>query len=456
MKLKYSKYKSSGVEWIDEIPSHWMVNRIGFVSTLFTGFPWKSELFDFNEGIKIVRGENVSEGFLRWGERTRYWKSKVEEDSIFYLKKGDIIISMDGSKVGKNFVLINENDLPLLLHQRMCRVRVNHDISESFICYFIGSEKFKYYIDITKTDPMIPHITQKDIFNFKFSLPPIQEQNQIVKYLDEKTTQIDNLISITEKKIETLKEKRTSLINTVVTKGLNPKVKFKESGVEWIGDIPEHWERTVVKRLVSIKLTDGPHTTPNFIDSGVPFISVESIKEDKIDFDYKRGYISVEDDLEYSKKSNPKRDDILLVKSGSTTGKVTIVDTDENFNIWSPLCLIRPKKEMILPMFMFYSMKSEFFQLSIQQSWSFGTQPNIGMGVIENLFLVIPTIKEQEEIVKYIQTMTNQIDDLISIEKRRIETIKEYRQSLISEVVTGKVRVCEEDPTKTKSKPVLI
>ncbi len=212
--------------------------------------------------------------------------------------------------------------------------------------------------------------------------------------------------------------------------------KYKFSGVEWIGEIPDHWDRTQVKRLVKIKLTDGPHTTPNFIDSGVPFISVESIKDDKIDFDYLRGYISKEDDIEFSKKSKPKRDDILLVKSGSTTGKVTIVETDIDFNIWSPLCLIRPRKETILPRFLFTSMKSDFFQLSIQQSWSFGTQPNIGMGVIENLFVVVPPIPEQEQIVKYLDEQTGGIDNLILITEQKIELLKENRTSTINRVIT--------------------
>jgi restriction endonuclease S subunit len=111
--------KDSGVEWIGEIPKHWVIKRIGFVSELLTGFPWKSDLFDFNEGLKIVRGENVSEGFLRWGERTRFWKQPVDENSNYFLSENDSVISMDGSKVGKNYVRIIQEDLPLLLHQRM-------------------------------------------------------------------------------------------------------------------------------------------------------------------------------------------------------------------------------------------------------------------------------------------------------------------------------------------------
>jgi type I restriction enzyme S subunit len=211
------KMKDSGVEWIGEIPECWLVTRIGFVSELLTGNPWKSDLFDFDDGLKIVRGENVSEGFFRWGDKTRYWKNEVVKGDTYLLKEGDIVISMDGSKVGKNYVLINQNDLPLLLHQRMCRVRCKDVCSSSFLNYFIGSQMFRYYIDITKTDPMIPHITQKDISNFILPLPSIDEQFEIIEYLDSKTKEIDNLVLLEQKKIDLLKEYRQSLISEVVT-----------------------------------------------------------------------------------------------------------------------------------------------------------------------------------------------------------------------------------------------
>ena len=124
---------------------------------------------------------------------------------------------MDGSKVGKNYVLITEQDLPILLHQRMCRVRVNSKVLDKFICAYVSSEMFRYYINISKTDPMIPHITQKDIFDFRFSLPPLSEQREIVKYIETQTIKIDSLMSIEQNRIDTLKEYRQSFISEVIT-----------------------------------------------------------------------------------------------------------------------------------------------------------------------------------------------------------------------------------------------
>ncbi len=222
---------------------------------------------------------------------------------------------------------------------------------------------------------------------------------------------------------------------------MNKYSSYKPSGVEWIGDIPKHWEFISIKHLVITKVTDGPHETPTFIDEGIPFLSVESVQDNKLDFNKKRGYISNELHQEYSKKCKPQRDDIFIVKSGSTTGKSTIVETDEEFNIWSPLCIIRSNKKKIIPRFTFSSIQSYYFRRFVELGWSFGTQPNIGMGVIENIKLVVPPLSEQLQIVEYLDTRTKEIDDLVSMEQNKIDLLKEYRQSLISEVITGKIDV---------------
>ena len=216
---------------------------------------------------------------------------------------------------------------------------------------------------------------------------------------------------------------------------------MKPSGVEWIGDVPEGWAAFSLKRLVSTKITDGPHETPEFVEYGVPFLSAESVKDNKIDFDLKRGHITKEQDIIYSNKCKPQKDDLFIVKSGSTTGKVAIVETNLDFNIWSPLALVRCNLKRAVPKFIFYSLISQYFQRQIQLFWSFGTQPNIGMGVIENLKVAVASVDEQKEIVFYLDQKTTQIDIAISGIQQEITLLQEYRQALIFETVTGKVDV---------------
>jgi type I restriction enzyme S subunit len=188
--------------------------------------------------------------------------------------------------------------------------------------------------------------------------------------------------------------------------------------------------------LVSIRITDGPHETPHFVDDGVPFLSAEAVKNNALDFKKKRGHIKRELHEIYSKKCLPKIDDVFMVKSGNTTGALAIVETEEEFNIWSPLSLIRANREKVLPRFVFYSMQSEFFQTSVQLSWSQGTQPNIGMGVIENLQIATAALSEQSTIINFLDHETAKIDTLIDRQQQLIKLLKEKRQAVISHAVT--------------------
>ena len=213
--------------------------------------------------------------------------------------------------------------------------------------------------------------------------------------------------------------------------------KYKPTGNELIGDIPEHWSIKRLKNLVSPKITDGPHETPELVDDddSVPFISAEAITEIGIDYNARGGNISLELDIIYSQKCKPKRNDIFIVKSGSTTGRIGYVETDMNFNIWSPLALVRSDKQTS-SRFLYYHLSSDSSQRQIQNTWSFGTQPNIGMGVIERLQIAIPPLPEQLIISSYLDEQTQKIDKLIANKKAQKEKLNELRQIEINNAVT--------------------
>ncbi|WP_417745553.1 restriction endonuclease subunit S [Rosistilla oblonga] len=211
---------------------------------------------------------------------------------------------------------------------------------------------------------------------------------------------------------------------------------YQQASCQWLDSIPQHWIECRIKQIVSTPVTDGPHETPKFEDDGVPFLSAESVKNLKLDFARKRGFISSELHRQYSKKYVPRRGDIYMVKSGATTGALAIVETDEEFNIWSPLAAIRCRKDICFDRFVFYAMQSEFFQRSIELSWSFGTQQNIGMGVIENLFIARPPLPEQKQIASFLDYETAKIDALIEKQQQLIALLGEKRQAVISHAVT--------------------
>jgi type I restriction enzyme S subunit len=209
---------------------------------------------------------------------------------------------------------------------------------------------------------------------------------------------------------------------------------YKDSGVEWVGNIPSHWKISRIKHIASTPVTDGPHETPDFYDVGIPFISAEAVSSGKINFDKMRGYISPKADKKYSKKYSPQLHDVYIVKSGATTGVVAIVETNLKFNIWSPLAAIRCKSSYD-PYFLFYFLRSFNFQQGVELNWTFGTQQNIGMNVIENLFVTKPST-EQSQIANFLDHETAKIDKLIEKQQQLIKLLEEKRQAVISHAVT--------------------
>ena len=211
---------------------------------------------------------------------------------------------------------------------------------------------------------------------------------------------------------------------------------MKESGIDWIGQIPEEWEVRPIKNIVETPVTDGPHETPVLYETGIPFLSAEAVKDGILDFNYKRGYISLRDHERFKKKVSPKKDDIFIVKSGATTGNVGIVTTDEIFDIWSPLALIRSTKTLAIQKYIYFYLLSTIFRAQVEFNWSFGTQQNIGMGVIERIKVILPPISEQERIVGILDKKTAQLDKVKTLLEEQIQKLKDYRASLIYETVT--------------------
>lgn len=211
--------------------------------------------------------------------------------------------------------------------------------------------------------------------------------------------------------------------------------RYRASGIDWLGAIPDHWAVAPLKRIVAIPITDGPHETPDFVAEGIPFVSAEAVSGGIVDFSKVRGFISEHDHHRYSQKYLPQRGDIFIVKSGATTGVSAIVETDREFNIWSPLAAVRCKLG-IHSKFLLYYVRSRNFLEAVTLFWSFGTQQNLGMGVLENLQVALPPLSEQAAIAAFLNRETAKIDALVEEQKRMIDLLKEKRQAVISHAVT--------------------
>ena len=286
--------------------------------------------------------------------------------------------------------------------------------------------------------------------NFPIVVPPLLEQQQIVSFLDTKTSLIDSLIEKTQRKIELLKEKRTSLINEVVTKGLNPNVEMKDSGVEWIGEIPSNWGCFEFKFVINL-LTDfesngsfkSVKENVKVLDDIGPvwYVRMTDLENNNIRND-KCKYCDF-DTYEFLHKTKLDGGELLITKRGEI-GKVYIFPNDSGISTLGPNSyLLKLDESEVSPNFLFYFYKSDFGQITLKLMDKSTTIGSIYKDDLKNSKVIIPPLSEQQQIVDYLDEYTQRIDKTISIEEKRIELLKEYRQSLISEVVTGKRKVVE-------------
>lgn len=321
----------------------------------------------------------------------------------------------------------------------MFYTKIKDFVYEKYLYYCALCFPFDYYV----TSTALPSMTQRDLGSQEIAVPPKKEQKAIADFIDKECAQIDSIAADLEKQIALLQQYKKSLITETVTKGLDKSAPMKDSGNSIIGSINCCYTTKKLKYIVETPITDGPHETPALVDDGIPFLSAESVKNGILDFEYKRGYISESDHKFFCKKIKPQKNDVFIVKSGATTGNVGIVTVDQEFSIWSPLALIRCDDKTVLQKFIYYCVSSNYFKHEIEQAWSYGTQQNIGMGVIENLTVVIPPIDEQKKIVHYLDDVLASMDEMIIDKTKQLEIIQQHKKSLIYEYVTGKKRVKE-------------
>lgn len=418
---KYDSYKDSGIEWIGEIPEHWESIKLKYVLSIQSG-----------KGI-------TNEQFVENGEFEIYGGNGILGKTDSYTNEGlDIIIGRVGALCGNIRLVdgkkwISDNAL-------LANTTQNH--------YFI--EKCLKVLDLNRlanknAQPLITGTMVKDQY---IGLPSLEEQTQIANYLDHKTNQIDTLISKKQQFITLLQEERIAEINQAVTKGLDPKVKMKNSGIEWLGEIPEHWQ---VKKLKNIFSTGKglTITKENLIDEGIPCVNYGEIHS-KFGFEldtkiHKLKCVGFEY-LDSDERSLIKFGDFVFADTSEDiagAGNFTYLKSNEKTFAGYHTVILKPL-EMIESRFFAFEFDSILFRTQIRQSVKGIKVFSITQSILKNVNVWIPPIMEQLQIINFLNIETDRIDTIISKTQQEIELLKEYKIALISEVVTGKVDVREE------------
>jgi len=397
---QYPKYKDSGIDWIGEIPEEWKISKIKFLAEYINGYAFKPT--DWSDwGLKIIRIQNLTNSDASFNR----YSSELEEK--YRIEKGDILFSWSASL---GIFVWDEQDA--WLNQHIFKViPYKSVIVKKF--YFYQAKWFTEILEKSVHGSTMQHLTKDNFGGFEVSLPSLSEQQSIANYLDRKTHQIDTLIEKKQKLIALLKEQRAAIINQAVTKGLNTNVKLKDSGIEWLGAIPEHWDVKKLKHVITIKSGEG--------------ITREDINEEGTYEVYGgNGFLGFTEDY------NVTNDTLIIGRVGAKCGNVHLVCGHK----WVTDNALIAKTNQNYRFLFFLLTSMRLNNLANQNA-----QPLITGTMIKYQIAALPSIDEQDKIVENVESETMRFDTLLRNNQRQIELLKEYRTALISEVVTGKIDV---------------
>jgi type I restriction enzyme S subunit len=428
----YPAYKDSGVPWLGDVPAHWVVQRGKW---LFRG---KKEINSNQRCTNVLsltlRGvvnndPDDPEGLVPKDYGTYQFFAK--DDLVFKLID---LENLRTSRVG----LVHEDGI---MSPAYVRFIPTHDGSQRFF--------FHQYFDLYQRGVfnqlgagVRATLGAKDLLEIPIALPPLREQAAIVRFLDHVDRRIRRYIRAKQKLIKLLEEQKQAIIHRAVTRGLDQNVRLKPSGVEWLGDVPEHWGLLPLKRACSL-LRDGTHLPPPRQAEGFPLLSVRNIMNGRLVRREDDSFISAAHFKELCRSFTPTRDDVLLAIVGATLGKAAIVPEMDPFQIQRSLAVFRPRENLLDSRFLAAFLEGPAFQRALWTTVAFSAQPGIYLSVLGAFRIPLPTLAEQQTIIKRLEGSTVAATQAIDRAQREIDLIREYRTRLIADVVTGKFDVCE-------------
>lgn len=428
---KYDRYKGSGEGWIGQIPAHWEVKKL---KHLFYEKKHTSNM-SLNSGA-ISFGKVVTKDDEKILEAT---KASYQE-----VLAGEFLINPLNLNYDLISLRIALSEIDVVVSAGYIVIKDKVSIDKSFFKYLLH----RYDVAYMKLlgSGVRQTISFNHIANSLLIYPPLKEQAQIANFLDQKTAQIDQAVAIKEKQIALLKERKQILIQNAVTQGLNPNAPMKDSGIDWIGEIPQGWSQpTKLKFIASLKGRQGWQglKAEEYKDEGPHVLSSAHFNDYKIHWEmcprvsYERYLMDVNIQLTIG--------DVLLMKDGANMGKLAYVDQMPGpACLNSHLLLFRPLENAFISKYLFFFMISDYFQDYVKINGTGATFLGISQESLGNFPICLPTIKEQKEIIEYIETQSQKIDQAITFQQQQIDKLKEYKTTLINSAVTGKIKITPE------------
>jgi type I restriction enzyme S subunit len=423
------EYKDSGIEWIGQIPKEWELATLKQIGKYINGYAFKPEDWT-DSGKPIIRIQDLTGSM---GSPNFY---NGELDSKYLVSKGDILVSWAATLDA--FIWEKEEGW---LNQHIFKALPSCDVNYQFFYWLIKLAMENMNND-NKHGIVMQHVTTKVFGNFLVSIPGIDEQQKIADYLDKVCGEVDEMVALQETMIEELKAYKQSVITEAVTKGINPNVPMRNSGIDWIGEIPEHWG---MQRLKTLGWTqNGISQSGDYFgeDYAYPFVSYsDAYKNYSLPYPSGRANSSEEDRLRYSLIEG----DVLFTRTSETIEEIgfasTCIETIPNSVYSGFLIRFRPTSDKLFKGFSKYYFRSQVHRAYFVKQMNIVTRASLGQDLLKNLVVLLPPFAEQRSIASYLDEKCSEIDSLIAIKQAKIEELKEYKKSVIYEYVTGKKEV---------------
>lgn len=429
---RYDSYRPSGIDWIGDIPQHWEVKRLRFVCEFRNGYTPSKANPDFwtNGTIPWCRMDDIRDTGRYLDEAKQYvTEEAVKGGGLF--EAGSFILATTAT-IGEHAMLIVDS----LANQRFTNLKIRKSLAQA-----LNKEFFFYYLyvidDFCKSSTRtatFPAMNMEDLRNFGVAIPPIEEQIKIVNYIDKKCGAIDKVIATHRRRVALLGELKQSIITQAVTRGLNPDATFRPSGINWIGDVPQHWETSPLK--YTGEFGNGLTFSPEDVcEDGIIVLRSQNIQDSKLDF---FDNLFVKDCPE---KLLVKPNDIIICsRNGSVNlvGKCAKVTSSIVATFGAFMMRYRPNINSSFAFYLFQSAYKEYRGL-----FATTTINQLTKDSINQMYVTIPPLSEQEAIAEYLDKKCATIDKSIAKAEREIELLTELKQSIISEAVTGKIKVTD-------------
>lgn len=442
------KMKPSGIAWIGDIPESWNTKRVKYVASLKGRIGWQGLTSDeyIDEGPYLITGIDFQNGCIDWSNCVHVSDKRWEEASEIQIRNGDLLITKDGT-VGK-VAIVSGLESKASLNSGVLLIRTGKEYDKRFLFWVLQSEEFWTWFRLKNAgNSTIIHLYQGDFAEFCYTFPHLSEQQAIADYLDAQCAKIDSIATDLEKQIELLQKYKKSLITETVTKGLDKSVPMKDSGIEWIGEIPCTWNAKKIKYICNLVRGGSPRPIDDFLSTDDNDVNWIRIGDTEKGVKYINSTLLKVTPLGASRSRFVFPGTLLLTNSMSFGQPYILNIAGCIHDGW----LAFSDYKNVEKEYLYYALMADYSIKQFEWAAIGAVVENLSVDKVGNSYIAVPPLSMQTRIVTFLDKQLQQIDNVIEAKQTQLETIIAHKKSLIYEYVTGKKRVKEAEQWQSKA-----